>query len=57
MEIFAHRAGSYSVEEISYEDMMSLISGQNQSSHDLEKEETNSSKKPVAKTPVAKTIA
>ena len=57
MEIFAHSANNYSVEEISYEDMMSLISGQNQSSHDLEKEDTNSPKTPAPKTPAAKTTA
>ncbi|MCK5663812.1 MAG: hypothetical protein KAI17_10010 [Thiotrichaceae bacterium] len=47
MEIFAHSDNSYSVEEISYEDMMSLISGQKQISHDLEKEEINSSNTPA----------
>jgi len=57
MEIFAHSANNYSVEEISYEDMMSLISGQNQGSHDLEKEETNSSKTPAAITMAPKTMA
>ena len=57
MEIFAHSANNYSVEEISYEDMMSLISGQNQGSHDLEKEETNSSKIPAAITMAPKTMA
>jgi len=57
MEIFAHSANNYSVEEISYEDMMSLISGQNQGSHDLGKEETNSSKTPAAITMAPKTMA
>lgn len=47
MEIFADSDKNYSVEEITCEDMMSLISGQKQISHDLQKEEINSSNTPA----------